>query len=202
MSDTSVHSIGMQTKGIHLAWTAYGTWLPGDPRGHWSALFDLYGRLARAGHQLNLPDPTTLAHARQEMSEEPKLLDPVEQMLVGAMIGGFITGEGPAAPWAQAGYPTPLEAWALAVERTHVHMLIAPPPRKVGGVVGRVKGTSSSALRKLPGNRARRRIWTTGYWKAFLYDDAAVRAVQDYIEQHNVRRGFGRRRFDFVGPVE
>lgn len=39
----------MATIGIHLVWTSYGTWLPGDDRGHWSPLFDFYGHLVERG---------------------------------------------------------------------------------------------------------------------------------------------------------
>ena len=44
------------THGIHLIWTTHGTWLPGDRRGHWSPLFNLYGNIRERGGKLNLPD--------------------------------------------------------------------------------------------------------------------------------------------------
>jgi hypothetical protein len=60
--------------GVHLIWTTYGTWLPGDERGHWSPLFTLYGRVRESGGKLNPPDSTTKARVVSTMSEPPKWL--------------------------------------------------------------------------------------------------------------------------------
>ena len=92
----------------------------------------------------------------------------------------------------------PGETWqinATAIERTHVHLLFDSLNDPIGEVVGRIKSRTSSALLKLPANQDRRRIWTTGYWKVFLFDDNAMAQVASYINDH------GRRRGSRVGPV-
>ena len=61
----------MSTVAIHAIWTTYMTWPPGDRRGHWSALFDLYGALIERGHKLNLPHPITLERATSLANEPP-----------------------------------------------------------------------------------------------------------------------------------
>ena len=57
----------MPTVAIHLISTTYGTWLPGDPNkpGHWSAMFDMYGRMTESGGKLNMPDETTFDRAQR-----------------------------------------------------------------------------------------------------------------------------------------
>jgi len=91
--------------------------------------------------------------------------------------------------------------FAAAIEPTHVHLLLGPLREEIGRFVGRLKGSSSSAARRHPANRDRRRIWASGYWKVFLFDDDAVRAVADYIAARNVRRGFPAARFAWVTPL-
>src|SRR5437879_13230424 len=88
-----VHARGyiakMGTRAIHVIWTTYMTWPPGDARGHWSSLFDLYGHLIERGHKLNLPDTITLKHAQSLATEPPKVLSPIEIDLVADVIGAL-----------------------------------------------------------------------------------------------------------------
>ncbi len=133
---------------IHLIWTTYGTWLPGDPDkpGHWSAMFDACGHVIRAGGRLNEPDATSLHHAQQQMKEPPKTLSFQEQRVVAQTIGELVATE-------------TMQVFACAIESTHVHLLIGSNHNEtLGRLVGRHKGRSSSALVRLPNNRNRKRI--------------------------------------------
>lgn len=187
------------TVGIHLIWTTYGTWLPGDPSkpGHWSPLFDVYGRLKRSGHRLNVPDPVTYAHARSLMNEPAKTLSDDERRMVANVIGVYLAPalagancEAPGKPGAKWGEKREIvRAYACAIEPTHVHLLVGPVREDIGRFVGRLKGAASSALLTLPCNRGRTRIWTAGYWKVFLFDHEAFHAVRTYVERHNIRSG-------------
>ena len=139
--------------GIHLIWTCYGTWLPGDPDkpGHWSPLFDLYGRLRAAGHQINLPDATTFEYAKSIMRESPKILTAEERAVVADVIGrhmlhpqiapglpgGTVRDASSARnpdnhPPQAAGYMVGDRTYrkprchAAAIEPTHVHLLLGP----------------------------------------------------------------------------
>jgi hypothetical protein len=206
---TSYHA-DMATRGIHIITTTYGTWLPGDERGHWSPLFDMYGRLRRSGHQLNAADEVTRRRAQQSMNEPPKRLHEAEQQTVARVIEDFCRPCDPEhAPdsvakkprWLQAGWQRPLTVHALAIEENHMHLLLGPCQPDIGQVAGRVKSNASSAVLKIGSNAGRTRVWSTGYWGVFLFDDDAVRAVQDYIENHNVRRGLNRNRFGFARPI-
>ena len=179
------------TRGIHIIWTTYGTWLPGDRRGHWSALLDLYGRLKRAGHQLNMPDTETHSRARSLMKESSKTLTIAEIQMVANVLGKYL------AP----GLPGAASCHACAIESAHVHLLLGPVGEPIGTFVGRLKGASSSAALRRPDNHGRKRIWTAGYWKAFLFEDEAVHAVAEYIEAHNTRRGLPAAPFPWISPV-
>ncbi|MDY7109027.1 MAG: hypothetical protein SYC29_10370 [Planctomycetota bacterium] len=91
--------------------------------------------------------------------------------------------------------------FAAAIEPTHVHLLLGPVREDIERFVGRLKGSSSRAARKHPANRDRRRTRAGGYWKVFLFDDDAVRAVADHLAARNVRRGLAAARFAWVPPL-
>ncbi|MFB3139212.1 MAG: hypothetical protein ACE10B_08330 [Phycisphaerales bacterium] len=80
------------TRGIHVIWTTYGTWLPSDPRkpGQWSPLFDFYGRMKQASRRLNMPDAATYRHARMLIKESPKVLTDGEIETVAEVIGAHL----------------------------------------------------------------------------------------------------------------
>ena len=113
------------------------------------------------------------------MREPEKVLNEEEIQLVAQTISDYIAPGMPGETW---------RIHAAASERTHVHLLFGPLDDPIGEVVGRIKSRTSSALLKLPVNQDRRRIWTTGYWKVFLFDDDAVSQVAKYINAHNDRR--------------
>ena len=169
-----------RTKGIHATWTTYGTWLPGDARGHWSALLDFYGHVLHRGQQLNPPDAATQTRATSLMREPQKVLNEEELRLVKQTLDDYLAPGMPGETW---------RIQATAIERTHVHLLFGPLNDPIGEVVGTIKSRTSSALLKLPINQDRRRIWTTGYWKVFLFDDHAMAQVGEYINAHGGRRG-------------
>jgi REP element-mobilizing transposase RayT len=180
--------------GVHWVWSTYGTWLPGDARGHWSPLFDLYGRIVDRGGKLNMPDEVSVRRALTLCKEPPKVLDQAEQRIVARAIGKLIRPLGDVD--AEDGRPV---AWAAAVEATHVHLLTSVPRETFASFVGRLKGTSSSAvLAEFPG---RERTWASGYWKVYLDDMIGIEAVGEYIDAHNERKGLAAKPYEWISPV-
>jgi REP element-mobilizing transposase RayT len=145
--------MGTQCCAIHAIWTTYGTWLPGDARGHWSALFDLYGHLKDRGHKLNLPDAFTHQRATQLMKEPPHILTPLDQSIVADTIADVLHNQMKSAARVYAG----------AVERSHVHLLFGRLQEDITRVVGRIKGRTSSEVLKRGTEKDRTRTWTEGY---------------------------------------
>ena len=177
------------TCGIHLIWTTYGTWLPGDDRGHWSALFDLYGSIRERGGKLNAPDDTTRTRVLGQLSEPPKRLDADEIAVIAEELRRHVAPAGP-------------KAWAVAIEPNHVHLLIGPVDETLSKFAGRIKGRTSSVVGALPKNGGRERVWTSGFWKVFLFDDTGVTAVREYIEAHNVRRRLSAAPYPWIVPAD
>jgi hypothetical protein len=183
----------------HIVFATYGTWLPGDSRGHWSPLLEFYGRVAAAGHRLNLPDPCTERRAAEAMKEPERRLTPADIRCVADTIGRIVSGE-------TVGNYTPprpgrlFTAHAAAIERTHVHLLVGVLDFPLDRVIGWIKGVSSSQVLKLPHNVGCRRTWATGYWHVDLYDTWAVAYAQRYIVDHNRRRGLPEHPYTWLTP--
>ncbi len=186
----------MNTRGIHLIWTGYGTWLPGDPRGHWSPLFNLYGKLRERGHKLNVPDTVTHHRAKALMKEPRKVLSPCEIAVVARVIGAQVA---PGVPGAKYPPMEGLRVHAATIEPTHVHLLIGPIGEDIAAVAGKLKSRTSSAVLAMPENAGRKRTWTAGYWKVFLFDDEALGAVRQYIAEHNARRRLAEDPYEWIG---
>ena len=186
----------MPTVGIHLIWTTYGTWLPGDDRGHWSPLFDFYDHLIERGGKLNRPDLVTHERAIERMKESPKTLSEIEMTTAAETLGALVQWPG----------KTPVNPdlpfiYAAAIESTHVHLLLAPVQEAIGTVAGRFKGKTSSDILALPHNHGRERTWTAKYWKVFLFDALALETVKSYIAEHNIRRGLPASPFPWISPI-
>jgi hypothetical protein len=138
-----------------------------------------------------MPDPGSERRALKLIKETPKLLDETEQRIVADAIGKLIRPPGDAD--IEDGRPV---AWAAAVEPTHVHLLTGVPRDKFGTFVGRLKGTSSSAvLDEFPG---RNRTWASGYWKVYLDDMIGIEAVGEYIDAHNERKGIPAKPYEWI----
>lgn len=175
----------------HVIWTTYMTWPPGDPRGHWSPLFDFYGSLIEKGHQLNLPDPVTLSRATSLASEPPRVFDDVDIAIVAETIGDVLTTH----------MRSRAKVFAGAIERTHVHLLLGKLDENIERFIGRLKGRTSSEVIARGSEPGRKRTWTAEYWKVFIFDDRVLPTVVNYIEQHNVRRGLPAAPFSWISPV-
>lgn len=179
----------MSTVAIHAIWTTYLTWPPGDPRGHWSALFDFYGHLIDHGHKLNLPDPLTVDYAIANANEPERILTSEDQVIVANTIADVLHDLKPK-----------VDVYAAAIERTHVHILYAATPHPISQLVGRIKGRTSSEVIAHGSETWRERTWTAGYWKVFLFEEIGVREVQRYVEAHNLRRGLSAAPYAWIKP--
>ena len=198
MANAQFSQSNPRTLAIHVVWTTYMSWLPGDKRGHRSPLMDFYGRLIARGHQLNIADEITRLAATAIARGTARHLEPADTLLAADTIGQVIPGglevgmaDGkPASRWT---------IYAAAIEREHLHLLLAANTEDVSKLVGRVKGKSSRTINHANGCTGKT-LWTAGFWRVFLFDWDAVRAARNYIVNHNVRRNIPVDPFPWITP--
>ena len=189
----------------HVIFTAYGFWLPNDPRGSWSQLIRSW-ELLRSGPATKTTTRRSLAHdphdaQRRLQAKQALKYTPVqfsgEQVL--AVARGFAQATD------EAGY----HVHACSILPEHVHMVIARHKRSVEQIVQHLKSKASSRLRadglhplvmhERP-NGSLPSPWVRGRWKVFLDARADVRRAIGYVEENPVKEGRGPQRWSFVQP--
>lgn len=161
---------GGEAFGLLITWTCYGTWLPGDPRGHVS---DTLRPHAAHIPKRNIPgapyaadDAYTRARARQRQKSSSVRITrdqaaAVAQRLVEA------AGE---------------RNWRIprgAVMGSHVHAVVVNCPDNGPAVRRILKGTTQARLSQQAGRA--RRWWTKGGSDRYLHSEHAVRAAIRYV---------------------
>jgi len=124
--------------GFHLVSTTYGTWLPGDPRGHWSPILTPDGKLVYHSGVPQPGDPMTEEWARKQMKHDMVVLTPGERKAMGDSFG-------------RTTQRYAYRVFAAALWSTHVHLVIANSAENISTVAGRYKGISGKEVRVLRG---------------------------------------------------
>lgn len=164
-----------ETIGYHIVKTTYGMWLPGDERGHWSEAWDdEIGYLEP--HHLHPGDPVRERMAAERMKHPPvRLSSDMRRVVTETMRRCEV-----ASTWSVA---------ALAVEPTHLHLLVTYSPRDIGGTA---KWLGQQLTKAIHANTAHTGpVWAKGAWKQHVFDQAHWHNTIRYIEQHRVRRWLG-----------
>jgi REP element-mobilizing transposase RayT len=155
---------------LHITWTCYTTWLPGDRRGYVSnTLLPEGGSLPRQnmpGTPVTADDPLTRERARALQKGATVYLSPEE------------------AQWAAQALIEAARArtWRIlraAVMANHVHVVLTDCPDDGPAVRRVLKGCSQAALNKATGRR--QRWWTAGGSDRYKHDHAAIEAAVEYV---------------------
>jgi REP element-mobilizing transposase RayT len=190
----------------HVIISAYGFWLPNDPRGSWSdfvrnwELFRNYG-------------PATKVSTRQSVAHKPhdrKLREKMRHSLryppvvfAGQQARSVALGVGDSCCESDYGL------LAFAILREHAHMVLLPHRFSIEQVVNLLKGAASKRLirdglhpfanQREPSGRLPQ-VWGRNCWKVFLYDREDVVRSIDYTNNNPVKEGMRRQHWTFVRP--
>jgi REP element-mobilizing transposase RayT len=155
---------------LHITWTCYGTWLPGDDRGHVSNVpLPEGGFLPKQnvpGTPYRLGDEVTRRRA-QDLQQGQTVHLTADQALVAAQ---------------SLCRAAEARGWRIvrgAIMANHVHVLVMDCPND-GPTVRRIlKGTSQAALNDHLGHN--QRWWTAGGSDRYKNDWPAIEAAVQYI---------------------
>jgi REP element-mobilizing transposase RayT len=189
--------------GSHVIFSAYGFWLPNDPRGSWS---DFVGGwdLFRLGHATKVEARASVAHAPHDRTarlaaKEALKYPPVS--FTGLQAREIAMGFGDVVR--RAG----LTIWACSILPEHVHLVIARHSCKVERIVNGLKGAATKALlvadlHPFAGFKNKNgkvpKCWARGQWKVFLDAEEDVRHAIKYVEENPVKESKPRQRWSFV----
>ena len=175
-----------QPFALHITWTTYGTWLPGDSRGYvghtleapgdWQARENSPGTAYAADHERTRDfarslqkDTTVRLNFKQAETVTMTLIE-------SAVKRGWRIGRG-----------------AIIVNHVHVMIFDSPVVRRV------LKGTTQAALSAAHGSP--RRWWTAGGSDRYKNDDRAIENALRYVENQEHVLVAIRDNAIFVGPT-
>jgi REP element-mobilizing transposase RayT len=184
--------------GYHLIRTAYGYWLPNDPRGSTSSevriaavktLGPLHHR--RKKHQ---PSSATLREFQEkayDVLKHPVLtLDTEDIALVGKIIGREVAAKD-------------YVCHACAVMPDHVHLLIRRNRDRAEEMVAHFQEMTRTALIEAGTRRPTHPVWTKGPgWKGFLNTARDFERTIGYIRANPAEIGWAEQVWDFVTPYD
>ena len=171
-----------RTIGYHLVKSCFGTWLPGDSRGHWSTAWDDEIGYFEP-HQLHEGDSIRKRMATELMKHPPTRLDKAMIDAVALAVGACVAES----DWKIA---------AAAIEPTHMHLLITFTNRDIELTAKWIAQMTTKAVHR--STAFDRPLWCGGKWLGFIYDEGHWNNARLYIERHNVRRGLPARPWDWI----
>ena len=162
--------MGDRPFALHITWTCYGTWLPGDERGYVSNTLRPGGGFRPKENTPGAPytadDPYTRERARALQTGTTVVL--TEEL---ALVAAKALVEAAAR-----------RAWRIvrgALMANHVHMVVLDSLPDGPAVRRALKGSSQAALSEHVGGS--RRWWTAGGSDRYKNDDAAIAAAIQYV---------------------
>jgi len=193
--------------GSHLILSAYGFWLPNDPRGSWSEFVGAW-ELVRFGRATKVHTVASVAAAPHDVAARraaKAALRYSEVHFSGAQARAVGRG------FAEFARKAGLSVWACSILPQHVHMVVARHTYEVEQAATLLKGEATRRLvheglhplAAFQGDDKRPPSpWSRGEWKVFLDSPADVRRAIEYVEANPEREGLPRQRWSFVKPVE
>jgi REP element-mobilizing transposase RayT len=177
----------------HLIWTAYGWWLPNDPRGSTSRTIanDVIAELGELHFGRRAIQPTYQAiHAFYDRAKDV-LKYPLLEF-------GPQEVEAIARAFSLAIQQQRYTCYACAIMPDHVHLLIRKHKHQAEEMIIALQDAARSQLRATGLRDTDHPTWATGGWKGFLDHPEAVRRTIRYIEENPLKRRLPGQKWTFV----
>jgi len=191
----------------HIIFTAYGFWLPNDPRGSWSDFVRawelvFFGKATKTTERRSLArrshDRTKRLAAKTALTYEPVEFSGRQALSVAH---GFIRAV------EESGYVI----LARAILPTHVHLVVARHERLAERSIGHLKARATQqliadGLHPFAAHRSDDGrippVWARRGWKVFLRTMDDDRRAVEYVVQNPDREGKPLQRWSFVSPFD
>jgi REP element-mobilizing transposase RayT len=179
--------------GFHLIWTAYGWWLPNDPRGSSSheIRVEQIAELGEAHYGRKAVQPSG-AEIRQFYDQARSVLKHPLLTFAGEDMNLI------ASSFAEVIDQRRYTCYACAVMSDHVHMLIRKHRDRAEDMIANLQ---SESARKMIGAGRRDEshpVWGGPGWKVFLYTSDDIRRIVDYIRRNPGKVGLPAQEWGFV----
>ncbi|MEI7835302.1 MAG: transposase [Planctomycetota bacterium] len=187
----------------HVIFSAYGFWLPNDPRGSWSEFVRSWD-LFRFGPATKTTERRSVARKEHDIrarlaAKEALQYPPVKFTGLQALAVGRGMGE-----YAAKAH---LAIWACAIVPDHVHMVVARHRLSVEQIVIQLKGAATRRLleedihplsRFVPAGVRPPKAFGKGQWKVFLNTPDDIARAISYVDNNPLRENLPAQSWSFV----
>lgn len=190
----------------HMILSAYGFWLPNDPRGSWSEFvgkWELvrFGRATYGQEFRHLMELTPREIAQRKRARASLKYPPIQftGMQAKEIVQGFATA------CERFGYVI----WACSILPEHTHLVLRRHRYKAESVANKLKAATSQALIDAglhplidyaePDQRPPR-MWSENQWIAFLDSETGIENAIGYVIENPEKEGKRRQQWPFVTP--
>lgn len=182
------------TIAYHLVWTAYGWWLPNDPRGSGSSeiRIDVIAQLGELHQGRKRVQPTG-----REIRE---FYDKAKEVLTYPLL----TFDSDAVQEIAAAFRQVIEeqrytCYACAIMPDHVHILIRKHKHQATEMMDNLREASRARLCETGHRTADHPVWTAGDgWKVYLFHPDEIRRTIPYIKKNPLPLGLPIQKWPFV----
>jgi REP element-mobilizing transposase RayT len=189
----------------HLIMSAYGFWLPNDPRGSWSDTIRKW-ELFRYGPATKVATRQSVAHvshdwaireaAKEALAYKPVIFAPEQVLVIAQGFRNYIAKSG-------------VTFWAVSILDDHLHALFMRHRYKSEQVANLLKGELTKALLEA-GLHPFAEIATPGeapppcfsrkWWTVYIDNEDHLCQAIPYVERNPEKEGKPRQTWDFVVP--
>lgn len=177
----------------HLVWTAYGTWLPNDPRGSGSPAVSAgwLGDLGEVhlGRKRVQPARAVVRefyeHATPRLQHDVLSFDAAQRTAIADALADSIR-------------TTAYTCYACAIMPDHLHLVIRKHRHCAEEMIANLQETTRSRLCAAGRVPETHPVWTRGGWKTFLSTPHDVMQKVRYVENNPPKEGLPRQSWSFV----
>lgn len=196
----------IMVRWYHVIMTAYGFWLPNDPRGSWSDFVGAW-ELRKFGPATKVSGGRSRAHdphdsalrrtAKQALKYPPVRFDAHQRACV---------AEGFAVAVAEGAYIV----HACCIGCDHAHLVIARHDRTIERIAGHLKSKATMALTRQDCHPLRdcRKTdgtvptpWSEYIWSVYINDEGQLHSAIRYVERHPTKEGLPHIDYPFLTPI-
>lgn len=191
-------------RAFHAIFSAYGFWLPNDPRGSWSTWVGAWELFRYGGKATKIETTRSVAarqHDRARRQETKRHLKYAPVIFTG--VQARAVGQGFSVAVQKAGY----QILACAILPDHVHVVVAAHRNKPAMVVGHLKREATLQLvahelhpftHLYEAGRSLPSCWAEKCWKVYLDTLADVDRAIRYVEENPLKEGKPRQHWSCV----
>lgn len=181
----------------HLIWTAYGWWLPNDPRGSMSHLVeaDVLKQLGEIHHGRKRIQPVS-REIREFYNEATPLLK--SRLLQFSPTDIQILAES----FAQTILREVYTCYACAIMHDHVHLVVRKHRDQAEDMISKFQIASRVAILERKGREADHPVWGGCGWKVFLDTPGDIDRTIRYVEENPVKSHRPAQKWGFVSPYD